>query len=96
MRVSDFARLDRCSQPSATALLRTLGEHGYVERRTDPEDLRAVRVVMTDEGRKVLDHGRNEIADALVPYFVDLEPEQIVKLTEGLAELRSIIKTSDR
>ena len=38
MRISDFARLDRSSQPSATALLRKLGENGYVERRADPED----------------------------------------------------------
>ncbi|GAA3170253.1 hypothetical protein GCM10020255_058560 [Rhodococcus baikonurensis] len=95
MRISDFARLDRCSQPSATALLRKLGEHGYVERRADPEDARAVRVAMTENGRKILNDGRNEIADALVPHFVELEPEQIKKLADGLAELRSIIKTSD-
>ncbi len=67
MRISDFARLDRSSQPSATALLRKLGENGYVERRADPEDARAVRVAMTDKGRKILNDGRNEIADALVP-----------------------------
>lgn len=97
MRISDFARLDRSSQPSATALLRKLGENGYVERRADPpEDARAVRVAMTDKGRKILNDGRNEIADALVPpHFVELGPEQIKKLADGLAELRSIIKTSD-
>ncbi|AGT91188.1 MarR family transcriptional regulator [Rhodococcus sp. WS1] len=95
MRISDFARLDRSSQPSATALLRKLGENGYVERRADPEDARAVRVAMTEKGRKILNDGRNEIADALVPHFVELGPEQIKKLADGLAELRSIIKTSD-
>lgn len=95
MRISEFARLDRCSQPSATALLRKLGQHGYAERRPDPEDARAVRVALTDRGRRILTDGRNEVADALAPYFVDLEPVQIEKLAAGLAELRSIIKTSD-
>lgn len=50
---------------------------------------------MTEKGRKILNDGRNEIADALVPHFVELGPEQIKKLADGLAELRSIIKTSD-
>lgn len=91
MRISDFARLSHCSQPSATAVLRTLSERGLVERGPDPDDARAVRVAMTDVGQKTLTDGRNAIADALVPHFSHLEPEQIERLTQGLVELRSMI-----
>ncbi|MGC0365692.1 DNA-binding MarR family transcriptional regulator [Rhodococcus sp. 27YEA15] len=95
MRVSDFARMDQCSQPSATALLRKLAERGYVERSTDPDDARAIRVSVTDRGRSFLADGRNEIAEALVPRFADVEPSQIAKLSEGLNELRAIVRASD-
>ncbi len=94
MRISDFAKIDHCSQPSATAVMRTLGERGLVERRPDPDDARAVLVAMTDVGRKTLADGRDAIADALIPHFADLEPEQIERLTVGLAELRSMITSA--
>lgn len=94
MRISDFARIDHCSQPSATAVIRNLSERGFVERRVHPDDARAVLVAITDLGRKTLAAGRNEIADALTPHFVGLEPEQIERLTEGLTELRSMITSA--
>src|SRR5690606_10036672 len=91
MRISDFAKIDHvgkrdhCSPPPAPAVMRTLGERGLVERRPDPDDARAVLVAMTDVGRKTLADGRHAIADALIPHFADLEPEQIERLTVGLA-----------
>ena len=96
LRISEFARIDRCSQPSATALLQKLADRGYVARRPDPEDARAVRVSITDLGREWLTVSRNEIAGALAPHFADLEPEQLERLTQGLSELRSIVKSSAR
>ena len=65
-------------------------------RRPDPDDARAVRVSITDPGRDWLTVARNEIAGALAPHFADLEPEQLERLTQGLAELRSIVKSSAR
>jgi DNA-binding MarR family transcriptional regulator len=96
LRISEFARIDRCSQPSATALLQKLADRGLVVRRPDPCDARAVRVSITDAGREWLTVSRNQVAGALAPYFADLEPEQIERLTQGLAELRAIVRSSDR
>lgn len=94
IRISDIARIDHCSQPSATAIVRNLSERGLVERRQDPHDARAVLVDMTDLGRKTLAAGRDEIADALLPHFADLDPGQIERLTHGLTELRSMITSA--
>lgn len=94
LRVSEFARLDRCSQPSATALLGKLSAAGLVERRGDPRDSRAIVVRTTEAGTEWLRAGRRQIGDGLVPYLADLETEQIKKLTDGLSELRSVLKSS--
>ncbi|MFC8179574.1 MarR family winged helix-turn-helix transcriptional regulator [Rhodococcus sp. NPDC057297] len=94
LRVSDFARLDRCSQPSATSLLGKLAAAGLVERTTDPSDSRAVVARMSDAGAEWLAAGRRQIADGLLPYLSELDPEQLRKLTDGLSELRSVLKSS--
>lgn len=94
LRISEFARLDRCSQPSATSLLGKLSAAGLVERSTDPEDSRAVIVELSAAGTDWLAAGRRQIGDGLVPYLSELDPEQIQKLTDGLSELRSVLKSS--
>lgn len=94
LRVSEFARLDRCSQPSATALLAKLGTAGLVERSVDADDSRAVLVELSDAGADWLAAGRRQISDGLVPYLSELDPERIQKLTDGLSELRSILESS--
>lgn len=94
VRVSTFARLDRCSQPSATALLKRLGEEGLVSREPDPDDCRAVLVGITDDGRRWLTEARRAVAADLAPHFAHLEPVQLQRLAEGLGELRAIIRTA--
>ncbi|MFY2790719.1 MarR family winged helix-turn-helix transcriptional regulator [Rhodococcus sp. MALMAid1271] len=96
LRISTFAELDRCSQPSATALLAKLNTADLVTRRPDPEDSRAVLVEMTEAGHRWLAASRRHIVDGLVPYLSDRDPEQIQKLTDGLSELRSILEPVDR
>jgi DNA-binding MarR family transcriptional regulator len=95
LRVSEFARIDRCSQPSATAIIRKLHALGLVERTSDPDDSRAVRIAINDDGRRWLAQSRNAIGDALAPKFAHLQPEQIVRLTAGLQELRDVLKSAD-
>lgn len=94
LRVSTFARLDRCSQPAATALLRNLGRAGLVSREPDPDDSRAVLVGITDDGRHWLADARRDVADSLAPHFAHLEPDQIARISAGLGELRAIIRTA--
>jgi DNA-binding MarR family transcriptional regulator len=96
LRISTFAELDRCSQPSATALLAKLSKRGLVTRTADPDDSRAVLIEMTDDGHRWLAASRRHIVDGLVPYLSDRDPEQIQKLTDGLSELRSILEPVDR
>ncbi|MHB8324503.1 MAG: MarR family winged helix-turn-helix transcriptional regulator, partial [Candidatus Dormibacteria bacterium] len=53
-RVTELAREQGISQPSATVLVDRLERHGWVERGADPSDRRAQRVALTPAGRSVL------------------------------------------
>ncbi|TJZ79272.1 MarR family transcriptional regulator [Rhodococcus oryzae] len=94
LRISEFARIDRCSQPTATALLKQITDAGLARRHRDPADSRAVVVEMTEAGRRWLGEARAEIGTALAAHLGDLEPEQIERLSQSLADLRAAIKAS--
>lgn len=96
LRVSELARLDSTSQPTATALLKQLGEAGLVQRQRDPEDSRAVMVEMTDAGRTWLAEARDHIGATLSDHLPDLDAEQVQRLSRSLADLREVLKESSR
>ncbi|KQU07360.1 MarR family transcriptional regulator [Rhodococcus sp. Leaf7] len=96
IRVSEFARLDRCSQPSATALLRTLGDNGLVTRTSDPTDSRAVVVAISESGRTWLAESRRAIGDGLLQHLHRPDPAQLRRIVEGLDDLRSVLKNTAR
>lgn len=94
LRVSELARLDSSSQPTATALLKQLGEAGLVRRQRDPEDSRAVRVEMTDAGRDWLARARDNVGALLASHLRDPDVEQIQHLSRSLHDLREAVKES--
>lgn len=62
LRVSEFAELDHCSQPTATAMIKRLETDGLVSRISDPDDGRAWLVHLTDAGRERLVRMRRHTA----------------------------------
>jgi DNA-binding MarR family transcriptional regulator len=65
LRVSEFAELDHCSQPTATAMIKRLEESGWARRIADPEDGRAWLVSITDRGRDRLTELRTRTAELI-------------------------------
>lgn len=53
-RVTVLAASENVAQPSMTTLVARLVGQGLVTRGVDPDDARAVRVALTDEGRGAL------------------------------------------
>src|ERR1700680_2959239 len=52
-RVTDLARLDHLRQPTMSAVLIRMERLGWVRRRDDDDDLRAVIVDITEQGEQV-------------------------------------------
>ena len=73
LRVTEFARLDRLSQPAATAVLRRIIADGLAESASDSADKRAKRV-------QLLADLRTDAGDRLIPLFEQLSDEEIAAL----------------
>ncbi|MGW4242650.1 MarR family winged helix-turn-helix transcriptional regulator [Nocardia sp. NPDC004722] len=92
MRISDFARIDRCSQPSATALIARLTEAGLASRTKDPDDSRAVVVELTPAGRARLAAARENLGNTLAARLPDFDPAALTRLSADLDDLIEALK----
>ena len=73
MRIGELAATSRVTQPGMTRLLATMVEEELVSRIADVEDSRAWLIRITPKGRTALEAWRHQIADALGPWFADLD-----------------------
>jgi DNA-binding MarR family transcriptional regulator len=95
LRVSELAAVSHVSQPTATSLVQRLGERGWVERRPDPGDARAVRVRISRAGRRALQQNRTVAAAAVRGRLERLEDADRQALAHGLAALRLVLADSE-
>ncbi|MGQ4600086.1 MarR family transcriptional regulator [Nocardia sp. R6R-6] len=96
VRVSEFARIDRCSQPAATTLIGKLVAEGFAARRRDPEDSRAVMVELTPAGRERLGRFRRTVAAATAERLPGFDTERLTRLDAELHDLLEALKTAAR
>ena len=73
MRIGELATASRVTQPGMTRVLATMVEEELVSRIADVDDSRAWLIRITPKGRAALEAWRHEIADALGPWFADLD-----------------------
>lgn len=91
MRVSDFAAVDRCSQPTATTMLQRLERSGSVQRVPDPRDGRAALVSLSAEGSARLRALRSDVADGLRDRMGQLTPAERDRVRDAVAVLIDLI-----
>ncbi|GAB3118986.1 MarR family winged helix-turn-helix transcriptional regulator [Glaciibacter psychrotolerans] len=84
LRLGALAESSRVSQPTATNLVTTLDELGWVHRRADPTDARASLIEASDAGLAALDAWRDKLIAALMPLFADLGPAEIETLRHAV------------
>jgi DNA-binding MarR family transcriptional regulator len=87
LRLTELATIEGVAQPSMTALVTSLERTGYVERRSDPNDKRAVLVALTDAGRDRLSTRRHAGAERFAELVERLSAEEISLLTAALPAL---------
>lgn len=90
-RITEIARLERVTQPAVTTMVSRLEEQGYVERRHDPKDGRAVLVAITPLGRTELERLSGEAAALLAARLARLEPSERAALEAALPALGKLI-----
>lgn len=81
------------SRPSMTGLIDTLEAKRLVARRPHPVDRRRVLVVLTSEGRKMLECHYQEHYARLRALFSDLEPDEVEQL---VVLLRKVHRSAEK
>lgn len=91
LRISELAAADRCSQPTATTTVQRLEQRGWVQRSTDPDDSRAVRIAVTAEGRAELATNRRTAGESLAARMARLDDADRAALARGVRALHHLI-----
>jgi DNA-binding MarR family transcriptional regulator len=87
LRLTDLAKTEQVTQPGLTQLITRLERGGLVERRPDPTDGRAVRVHITEAGRRIGRSRRDDRTRHLAPLVGRLTAEQRQALAGALPAL---------
>lgn len=90
LRQGDLAELMNISAPSMTRLVEIMGEAGWLVRERDPDDGRAVLLVLTPVGEKTLDTLRQETTSVLSSELADLTPDERAALEAAVPVLRTL------
>jgi DNA-binding MarR family transcriptional regulator len=90
LRQGDLAELMNISAPSTTRLVEIMSEAGWVERSRDPDDGRALLLVLSPVGEKTLETLRQETTSALSGELAELTDAELSALEAALPVLRKL------
>src|SRR5262245_1295631 len=77
MRVTDLARAEQVKPPTMTKIVAGLERNGFIRRRIDPDDARAVSLEATARGSKLLQAGRARRVRRLAGALRQATPEEL-------------------
>jgi DNA-binding MarR family transcriptional regulator len=92
LRLSELAERMGITAPTASRAVDGLVELGLLERLPDPADRRAVRIDMTEPGRKDVEGRKARAAAALEPAVAALSAQDRARLAALLARLAGAIE----
>lgn len=92
-RVGELADSENVSQPAMTQLVSRLQLRGLLDRQPDAVDRRAVVVVLTDDGRDLLDDLRGARARQLADRMMILDPADRAALIDALPAIERLLLT---
>jgi DNA-binding MarR family transcriptional regulator len=91
-RVGELAEAEQVEPPTMTRLVDGMERDGYVERRPDPDDRRAVIVRATPKGVRALKKGRSQRVEAFASELRTLPADQLKILSDGVDVLERIVE----
>jgi DNA-binding MarR family transcriptional regulator len=93
-RVTDLATSEGVRQPTCTGLVNTMEAQGWVLRTVDDADRRAVLVLLTPEGRAVLEEITETRAAVFDRYLDYLDSDERNALGAALPSLKRLIEVA--
>jgi DNA-binding MarR family transcriptional regulator len=94
-RPSELAAQANMTKQALNYLLGQLETRGYLERRSDPDDLRSKRVYLTDRGEATREVIRDAVRGVEAEWATQLGAEDLEQLRAMLTRLASIVEKDD-
>jgi DNA-binding MarR family transcriptional regulator len=91
-RLNDLAARLGTSAPTASRAVDTLEEHGLVERRSDPDDRRALQIDLTPEGRRSVEERKARVYESFRPAAAQLSATERRRLAADLRKLADAVE----
>ena len=91
-RITELAAAEGVTQPAITLLVTRLANRGWVTRKTDPRDGRAVLVALTSAGREVIDGLRAEYRALMHEEMATLGDGDVETLARAIDVLDELIE----
>ncbi|MGH2843713.1 MAG: MarR family transcriptional regulator [Solirubrobacteraceae bacterium] len=91
-RITDLAAMQGVTQPAITLLVNRLEKRGWMERRPDPDDRRAVLVALTEPGQDAFARLRAEYRELVGEEMAALDDDAVEVLARAVSVLDLLIE----
>ena len=92
-RPVDLAAQANMTKQALNYLLGQLETRGYLERRSDPDDLRSKRVYLTERGDATREIIRDAVREVEAEWAAELGADDLEQLRALLARLATVVRT---
>ena len=90
--LADLAAAEQVQPPTMSRIVEGLVESGFVTREVKPGDRRSVRIAATDQGRRLLEAGRERRVRALTSRLAHLPESERRALARGVEILERVVR----
>ncbi|HEY8525665.1 MAG TPA: MarR family transcriptional regulator [Acidimicrobiales bacterium] len=90
LTLGELATIEQVAPPTITRIVAKLADDGLVDRTVDPDDRRVVRVSVTPEGHRRMDHSRQRRNALLARRLGDLDPDAVARLLAAVDVLEAL------
>jgi DNA-binding MarR family transcriptional regulator len=84
MKVSEISQKLNVTPPTVTQIINGLEKDGFIERTIHPEDRRAVKISLTEEGLQATEQARQTFANTFLGLIDYLGEAESLQLAESL------------
>lgn len=96
LKVSEISSILQVTSPSITQLVKSLESAGYVERNADPDDRRAVRIKLTDQGENLVNKAKEDFNASFARLVEHLGLEKSNQLAGLLTEVFTYLSKNQK
>ena len=94
-RVGEIAGRLAIHQTTMSNLLNGLVRHGYIVKSRDENDQRVVKLMLSEEGRRLLEQAPKPARGLLPEALLQMDREALIELNRGLCHLTDSIDSMD-